>query len=50
MKRPNRRTLAEIADVLGIGCLVGAGWEWNSILGLALAGAGLLVASWVVDR
>lgn len=50
MKRPNRRTIADFADVLGIGCLVGAGWAWNSILGLALAGAGLLVIGVVVEK
>jgi hypothetical protein len=50
MKRPNRRTVAEIADVLGIGSLVGAGWAFNSTLGLALAGVGLLVIGAVVDK
>lgn len=50
MKRPNRRTVAEIADVLGTGALVGAGWAWNSILGMALAGVGLLVIGAVVDK
>jgi hypothetical protein len=50
MRRPNRRTVAELADVLGIGALVGAGWVWSSILGLALAGVGLLVIGAVVDN
>jgi hypothetical protein len=46
----SRRLIGEIADVLGIGCLVGAGWEFSSVLGLALAGVGLIVISLVVDK
>lgn len=44
----SRRLIGEIADVLGVGCLVGAGWEFNTILGLALAGVGLVAISAVV--
>jgi hypothetical protein len=44
----SRRLIGEIADVTGIGCLVGAGWAFNTILGLALAGVGLIVISAVV--
>jgi hypothetical protein len=44
----SRRLLGEIADCVGVGCLVGAGWTFNTFLGLALAGIGLIVLSAVV--
>jgi hypothetical protein len=44
----SRRLVGDIADVTGVGCLVGAGWAFNTILGLALAGIGLIVISAVV--
>jgi hypothetical protein len=42
--------LSEVADVAGIGCLVGAAWSWNVAAGVALLGVALLVVGWVVDR
>jgi hypothetical protein len=45
-----RRTAEDLADIAGIGCLVVAGWEWSSILGLALAGLGLIAVSAVVGK
>lgn len=50
MKLPNRRAWSLALDVLAVGCLVTAGWEWNPILGLVLAGVGIFAISWAVSE
>lgn len=49
VKRP-RRTLTDVMDVTGLGCLVGATWWWQPIVGLAVLGLALLVVGWVVGE
>jgi hypothetical protein len=49
LKRP-RRTLTDVLDLSGIGCLVGATWWWQPILGLAALGAALLFIGWAVGE
>lgn len=49
LQRP-RRTLTDVMDVAGIGCLVGAAWWWQPIVGLLALGVALLVIGTVVDR
>jgi hypothetical protein len=48
--RLRRSAIAEAADYGGVVCLVSAGWAFNTILGLALAGVGLLVIGAVMDK
>ncbi|WBP87047.1 hypothetical protein [Kitasatospora cathayae] len=45
-----RRVLSEVADVAGIGCVVGAVWSWNVAAGVFLLGIALLVVGLVIDR
>ncbi|MER6064837.1 hypothetical protein ABT167_27420 [Streptomyces sp. NPDC001792] len=49
IKRP-RRTLTDVTDVVGVGCLVGAAWWWQPILGLIATGVAIIGIGWVVDR
>lgn len=49
LKRP-RRTLTDVMDVAGLGCLVGAAWWWQPIVGLVCLGVALIVTGWAVDR
>lgn len=49
LKRP-RRTLTDVMDVAGIGCLVGAAWWWHPIVGLVALGVALLAVGWVVGE
>ena len=49
LKRP-RRTLTDVMDVAGIGCLVGAAWWWQPIVGLIALGVALIAIGWAVDR
>ncbi|MCH0555807.1 hypothetical protein [Streptomyces sp. MUM 16J] len=48
-QRP-RRMLTDITDVAGIGCLVGAAWWWQPILGLIVTGVAIIGIGWAVDR
>ncbi|MFF1702600.1 hypothetical protein [Streptomyces sp. NPDC058252] len=48
-KRP-RRMLTDAMDVAGLGCLVGAAWWWQPIIGLAVLGLVLLYMGWAVDQ
>jgi hypothetical protein len=43
-----RKLFSDVFDVAGIGCLVGAGWAWIPIVGVALLGVALLLVGWVV--
>jgi len=47
--RVPRRAVTDAVDVAGLGCLVGAAWWYQSILGLVALGAVLLFVGWVVD-
>ncbi|HWU23256.1 MAG TPA: hypothetical protein VN088_17085 [Nocardioides sp.] len=49
LQRP-RRVLTDVMDVAGLGCLVGAAWWWQPIVGLAVLGVALLFVGTVVDR
>jgi hypothetical protein len=49
LKRP-RRTFTDLMDVAGIGCLVGAAWWWQPLVGLVATGVALLAASWAVGE
>lgn len=49
LQRP-RRTLTDVMDVAGIGCLVGAAWWWQPIVGLLALGVALIFVGAVVDR
>lgn len=44
-----RRTSSDLLDVAGLGCLVGAAWWWQPIVGLVATGVALLVVGWVTD-
>ncbi|MGW1623046.1 hypothetical protein [Streptomyces sp. NPDC002172] len=48
-KRP-RRTLTDVTDVAGIGCLVGAAWWWQPLAGLVALGVALIVIGWAVGE
>lgn len=45
-----RRALTDVVDVSGLGCLVGAAWWWQPIIGLAALGLVLLFIGWAVDQ
>ncbi|MEV5953736.1 hypothetical protein AB0M11_08155 [Streptomyces sp. NPDC051987] len=45
-----RRTLTDVTDVAGIGCLVGAAWWWQPIAGLVALGVALIVIGWAVGE
>lgn len=44
-----RSATADACDVSGLGCLVGAAWWWQPIIGLVALGAALLIAGWVTS-
>lgn len=45
-----RRVLTDVLDVAGLGCLVGAAWWWQPIIGLTALGLVLLYIGWAVDQ
>jgi hypothetical protein len=45
-----RRSITDLVEVAGLGCLDGAAWWIHPILGLAVLGAMLLFVGWVADR
>lgn len=47
--RPGRRA-SDVVDLAGLGCLVGAAWWWQPIVGLVALGLSLLLVGWVMDR
>jgi len=49
LKRP-RRTLTDALEVAGIGCMVGAAWWWQPIIGLAILGVALFYIGWAVGE
>ncbi|MGW1892137.1 hypothetical protein ACWCP6_18035 [Streptomyces sp. NPDC002004] len=49
LRRP-RRTLTDLMDVTGLGCLVGAAWWWQPLVGLVALGLALLLIGWAVDQ
>ena len=49
LKRP-RRTLTDVLDLSGIGCLVGAAWWWEPVIGLVALGVALLFVGWAVGE
>lgn len=48
--RPPRRTLSDVTDLAGLGCLVGAAWWWAPIVGLVVTGLALLLIGWVMGE
>jgi hypothetical protein len=50
VSRISRRTLSDLLDVAGLFVLDAAAWCWCVPAGLVVAGAGLLLAGWAVDR
>jgi hypothetical protein len=50
LPRPRPRTLSDLVDVAGLGCLVGAAWWWLPIVGLVALGLALLLIGWVVGN
>lgn len=44
-----RSVTADAFDVSGLGCLVGAAWWWQPIVGLVSLGLALLIAGWVTS-
>lgn len=49
LQRP-RRTASDIVELAGLGCLVGAAWWWQPLLGLVVLGCALFLIGWVMDR
>lgn len=50
---PLHKRLAQCSDVFelaGIGCLVGAVWWWNPIIGLLSLGVALIYLGWVTHE
>ncbi|MER6533008.1 hypothetical protein ABT215_04135 [Streptomyces sp900105755] len=45
-----RRTLTDVMDVAGVGCLVGAAWWWQPIIGLVALGVALIAIGWAVGE
>lgn len=52
IKKPRapRRTVTDLVDVAGLGCLDGAAWWLHPIAGLAVLGVMLLYVGWVMDQ
>ncbi|MGA5819722.1 hypothetical protein ACPC54_17915 [Kitasatospora sp. NPDC094028] len=48
--RPRRRLISDLVDLAGLACLDAAAWWLHPVLGLAVAGAVLLLVGWVMDR
>lgn len=44
------RIVTDLVDLAGLGCLVGASWWWEPIIGLVALGLVLLLVGWAVDR
>jgi hypothetical protein len=44
-----RSATADAFDIGGLGCLVGAAWWWQPIIGLTALGLALLIAGWVTS-
>lgn len=45
-----RSELSDLVDVAGLGCLVGAAWWWQPIVGLVALGGALLLTGWAMSR
>lgn len=48
LRRPGPRTLSDAVEVAGLGCLDGAAWWWQPIVGLVVLGLALLLVGWVI--
>lgn len=48
LQRP-RRSLSDVVDLAGLGCLTAAAWWWQPLAGLVVLGLVLLLIGWVVD-
>ncbi|SFF11587.1 hypothetical protein SAMN05216251_108224 [Actinacidiphila alni] len=50
--RPRRpkRTVSDLVDLAGLGCLDGAAWWIHPVAGLAVLGGLLLFIGWVIDQ
>lgn len=46
----SRSTVSDMAEVAGLGCLDGAAWWWQPVVGLVVLGLVLLLIGWVVDQ
>lgn len=47
--RVPRSAAADLFDVGGLGCLVGAAWWWQPVVGLVSLGLALLLTGWVTS-
>ncbi|MCW7941684.1 hypothetical protein AAW14_06480 [Streptomyces hygroscopicus] len=45
-----KRLASDLVDLAGLGCLDGAAWWWQPIVGLVVLGLMLLLVGWVMDR
>jgi hypothetical protein len=55
VKRPHlprvpRGALSDVVDLAGLGCLVGAAWWWQPVVGLLALGLVLLLIGWVTGK
>ncbi|MEW2518137.1 hypothetical protein [Actinacidiphila alni] len=52
LTRPRRpkRTVSDLVDLAGLGCLDGAAWWIHPVAGLAVLGGLLLFVGWVMDQ
>ncbi|MFI2184609.1 hypothetical protein [Streptomyces sioyaensis] len=48
--RPSRGVVSDTAELIGLGCLDGAAWWWQPVVGLVVLGLVLLLIGWVVDQ
>jgi fatty acid desaturase len=46
--RPGRRTVSDAVELAGLGCLDGAAWWWQPIVGLLVLGGLLVFVGWVI--
>lgn len=45
-----QRLVSDLVDLAGLGCLAGAAWWWQPVVGLVALGLVLLLIGWVMDR
>jgi len=45
----DRRRASDLVELAGLGCLDGAAWWWQPIVGLVVLGLILLLVGWVID-
>lgn len=45
-----RSTASDLFDLAGLGCLDGAAWWWQPIVGLVVLGLALFLVGWVIGN